>query len=70
MQDLLEKALMLPLRERIRFADALYESVGDPPGLPLTDAQIDELERRLQDYKLHPETSISAEEFFERYKKC
>ena len=67
MSELLEKALQLPVAERIRLADELYMSVGDPPGTtPLTDAQITELERRIEHHRLHPEDAIPWEEVRDR----
>jgi putative addiction module component (TIGR02574 family) len=68
MSELLEKALELPIAERIRLADKLYMSVGDLPGTtPLTDAQIAELERRLEEHRLNPDAGIPLEDFLERF---
>ena len=71
MSLLLDQALKLPISERIRLADALYNSVGGSPGsTPLTDAQVAELERRLEDHRLHPEAGIPwktvLEDFMQR----
>lgn len=60
MRELLEEALKLPIGERIRFADALYSSVVDPPGSTrLTDEQIAELERRIEDYERNPDGNLT-----------
>lgn len=68
MNALLEQALKLPVAERIRLADDLYMSIGDVPGTtPLTDAQIAELERRLDEHKRNPEDAIPVEEFIKRF---
>src|SRR5437870_7245015 len=59
MSEILEMALKLPVADRIRLADELYMSVADLPGTtPLTDAQIEELERRLEEHRLNPEASV------------
>lgn len=69
MSQLLEQALKLPLAERIRLADELYMSVGGGPAgtIPLTDTQIEELERRIKDYEQNPEKTVSLEQFRARF---
>ncbi len=68
MNALLEQALKLPLAERIRLADDLYVSVGGQSGTtPLTDAQIEELERRLDDHRRNPQNAIPLEQFLDRF---
>lgn len=68
MNALFEQALKLPADERIRLADDLYSSVDGVTGkTPLTDAQIAELERRLDEHRLHPEDAIPVEEFISRF---
>ena len=63
MSAILEEALKLPIAERVRLADALYNSVGDPNGsVPLTDEQLKELARRIDDYEKNPGTCRSWEE--------
>jgi putative addiction module component (TIGR02574 family) len=67
---LLEEALKLPISERIRLADDLYSSVGGSDGTtPLTDAQIAELERRLEDHRKNPEAAIPWDEVRDRWRK-
>ena len=47
MSIILEEALKLPVAERIRLADDLYDSVSGSPGsVRLTDEQLEELARR------------------------
>ena len=73
--DLLEAAKALPLPERIELAEALWESRRrhEPP---LTPAQADELDRRLQEHRRDPKSGISWEqvkvEFDQKYgrSKC
>lgn len=63
MSALLEQALKLSVAERIRLADDLYDSVGGSPGsVRLTDEQLAELERRLEDYKQNPGGNFTWEE--------
>lgn len=70
MSLLLEQALKLPISERIRLADDLYDSVSGSPGsVRLTDAQVAELERRLEDHQKHPEDAIPWEEVRDRLRK-
>ena len=68
MNQLLEQALRLPVAERIRLADELYMSVGEPANsTALTDAPVAEIERRLEEYERHPGSSIPLEEFLSRF---
>lgn len=68
MNALLEQALKLPLAERIRLADDLCSSVGDVTGKTrLTTAQIEELERRLDEHRRNPEDAIPVEDFVKRF---
>lgn len=63
MNALLEQALKLPIAERIRLADDLYDSVGGSPGsVRLTDHQLEELVRRIEDYENDPGGNFSWEE--------
>jgi putative addiction module component, TIGR02574 family len=65
---ILDQALKLPIGERIRLADDLYMSVGEPMGTsPLTDAQIAELERRFEEHRRNPESAIPMDEFLARF---
>lgn len=70
MSVLLEQALQLPISERIRLADELYDSVGGSPGsVRLTEPQVAEIERRLEHHRKHPEDAIPWEEVQDRLKK-
>jgi putative addiction module component (TIGR02574 family) len=45
--------------ERVQLAEELWESVADEPGaLPLTEAQAQELDRRLAAYRKDPTAAI------------
>lgn len=51
----LEEIRKLPVEERLRLVEDIWESIrseGDAP--PLTSAQRDELERRLADHRAEP----------------
>ena len=57
--DLLEAAKALPLPERIELAEALWESITDDGHQPpLTPAQADELDQRLEEHRRNPHTGI------------
>ncbi len=48
--------LQLSIDERIRLAEDIWESIAaSPEPLTLTDEQRIELDRRLEDYRKHPE---------------
>jgi len=58
MADVLE----LSVSERIQLAEDIWDSVAMmPQPVRLTDAQREELDRRLEDYRQHPEDGISWE---------
>ena len=66
MSVILEQALKLPVAERIRLADDLYDSVGSSPSSArLTDTQLEELVRRIEDYERNPGSERSWEEIRE-----
>lgn len=61
------EALELPLQERIRLAQDLWESIlpaaeADPNLLPLSAEQLQELERRLAEHEHDPSTAVPWEE--------
>ena len=61
--ELLATAKSLPLPERIELAEALWESImqdGYEP--PLTPAQAEELDRRLEEHRRNPEAGIPWEQ--------
>jgi putative addiction module component (TIGR02574 family) len=52
----------LSLSERIQLAEDLWDSIAAETGeMPLTDAQIAEIERRLADIERHPQAGDSWE---------
>jgi putative addiction module component (TIGR02574 family) len=57
--DLLE----LSVADRIQLVEEIWDSIAAvPQAIPLTPAQRDELERRLEDYRLHPDEGSPWEE--------
>ena len=59
----LDEVLRLPLAERLRLVEALWDSIAaDSAALPLTDAQRAELDRRLAEHEANPDDVISWED--------
>lgn len=59
----LARVLELSVPERIQLAEDIWDSIAAlPQPLPLTKAQRDELDRRLEDHRLHPEDGVPWEE--------
>ena len=53
----------LPIPERIRLVEDLWDSIAqDQSAVPVTGAQRDELDRRLDRYKADPDSGRNAEE--------
>ena len=49
------EVLELPVQERVRVVEAIWDSIAQvPDALPLTDAQRRILEKRLEDYRSDP----------------
>jgi len=60
---LFETAKRLPLAERVELAEALWEDIEAEGYEPkLTSAQADELDRRLEEHRRHPEAGVPWEE--------
>lgn len=59
----LADVLELSLPERIQLVEDIWDSIAAiPQPLPLTEAQRDELDRRLEHYREHPEDGSPWEE--------
>ena len=53
---LLAEILELPVEERVRIAQAIWDSVSElPDPYPLSDREREELDRRLDAYRRNPE---------------
>jgi putative addiction module component (TIGR02574 family) len=63
----LADVLELSLSERIQLVEDIWDSIAAiPQPLPLTEAQREELDRRLEDYRQHPEDGSPWEEVKKR----
>jgi putative addiction module component (TIGR02574 family) len=61
----------LSVAERIQLAQDIWDSVWSiPEELALTDAQSQELDRRLQNYRQDPESSVPWDEVNERIRNA
>lgn len=70
MNGLLEQALKLPVAERRKLADDIYDSiVAGLDDLSLTDEQKTEIDRRLADYRKNPEKTLAWEDVRDRLRK-
>jgi putative addiction module component (TIGR02574 family) len=70
MSVLLEKALELPIPERIKLVEDIWDSIAAvPEAVRLTHEQMAEVERRLEDYRKNPENVIPWEEARERLRR-
>lgn len=70
MSLLLDQALKLPVTERRKLADDIYDSiVSEPDDLALNDEEKNELERRLADFENHPDKVVAWEDVRERLRK-
>lgn len=59
----LEPVLKLPVDERIRIVEAIWDSVADDaPQVALQAWQIEELDRRVAEFEANPEHGVSWSE--------
>ena len=66
-QELVAEILALPVDERVRLVEAIWDSISAvPEALPLTDWQKEELDRRLAELEADPDAGSSLEEVFAR----
>jgi putative addiction module component (TIGR02574 family) len=57
-----DQLLDMPLAERVELAQAIWESIArNPESVPLTEAQREELDRRLDEYERNPNEGSSWE---------
>jgi putative addiction module component (TIGR02574 family) len=69
-QELIAEILALPVSERIRLIEAIWDSISAvPEALPLTQWQMDELDRRLAEFDADPDSGPSLEEVFARIRR-
>ena len=70
MSTQLSEILQLTIAERIQLAEDIWDSVAAfPEAIPLTDAQKEELDRRLQAYAQNPNEGISWDELKDKLRK-
>ena len=63
----LSELLQLPVEERLKLVEALWDSIAEfPEALELSAAQKQELDRRLEDYQNDPEAGIPWAQLKER----
>lgn len=69
-QELVAEILALPVPERVRLVEAIWDSISAAPdALPLTDWQKAELDRRLAEFDQDPERGGTLEEVFGRIRR-
>jgi putative addiction module component (TIGR02574 family) len=69
-RDLVAEILALPVAERMRLVEAIWDSISAvPEALPLTDWQKEELDRRLAEFDADPDAGSSLEEVFARIRR-
>lgn len=58
-----EEILQMSVDERLRLAEEIWDSIAaNPSDLPVTDAQREELDRRLADYRQNPDAGRTWDE--------
>ena len=68
---LIAEILALPVAERVRLVEAVWDSISAvPEALPLTQWQKEELERRLAEFEADPDAGSSLEEVFARIRRA
>ena len=65
--ELVAEILALPVAERVRLVEAIWDSIAAvPDALLLTPWQKDELDRRLAEFEADPDSGVTLEEVFAR----
>jgi putative addiction module component (TIGR02574 family) len=68
MATLLEQALRLPVIDRRRLADDIYDSIAhEADSFELSEEQKAELDRRLAEYEKDPSIAIPVKDFLSRF---
>jgi putative addiction module component (TIGR02574 family) len=69
-QELVAEILALPVQERVRLVEAIWDSISAvPEALALTDWQKAELDRRLAELEADPKAGSTLEEVFARIRR-
>lgn len=70
-QELVAEILALPVAERVRLVEAIWDSISAvPEALPLTQWQKEALDRRLAEYEADPDSGSTLEEVFARLRRA
>jgi len=70
-QELVAEILSLPVEDRVRLVEAIWDSISAvPEALPLTEWQKEELDRRLDDLEKNPDAGSTLEEVFARIRRA
>ena len=70
-QELVAEILALPVEDRVRLVEAIWDSISAvPEALPLTEWQKEELDRRLDDLEKNPDAGSTLEEVFARIRRA
>lgn len=70
-QELVAEILALPVEDRVRLVEAIWDSISAvPEALPLTEWQKEELDRRLDDLEKNPDAGLTLEEVFARIRRA
>jgi putative addiction module component (TIGR02574 family) len=69
-QEFVAEILALPVQERVRLVEAIWDSISAvPEALPLTQWQREELDRRLAEFEADPEAGSTLEDVFARIRR-
>ena len=69
-QSLVADIVELPVAERVRLVEAIWDSIASAPeALPLTDWQREELDRRLAEFEADPDSGSTLEQVFARIRR-
>lgn len=70
MNTILEQSLSLPIPERIKLVEDIWDTITESPDqVLLSEAQLTEIERRLDDHRKHPHRGIPWEQAREKLRK-
>ncbi len=70
-QELVAEILALPVADRVRLVEAIWDSISAAPeALPLAEWQKEELDRRLADLEEDPDAGSTLEEVFARIRRA
>ena len=70
MSTQLEDILQLSVSERIQLAEDIWDSIAaNPESLPLSDADRQELDRRLESYARNPDEGVPWDDLKKRVRK-